>query len=311
MTDLTSPIFRDEDKAREHFEMLRWPNGAYCPRCGSTDVTRMSGRTVRAGLHLCNACRGQFSVTMGSVMERSHIALTKWALGFHLMAASKKGVSAHQLHRMLNITYRSAWFMAHRIREAMDESGNGPLGGEGQTIEADEVYVGPGNYVFHNDKGWMKEMGTGGKAKVLTLVERGGRARSIKVESLAATNVSRIILANADTASTPHTDEARFYPRIGRSFAAHETVEHGAKEYVRGAVTTNTVEGFFGLFRRGMKGIYQHCSEKHLQRYFHEFDFRYSNRIALGVDDTERTHRAIKGAAGKRLMYNQPGFARA
>jgi transposase-like protein len=312
MTNLTNPIFTDEDKAREHFEALRWADGVYCPKCGATEnIKKLEGRTTRPGLHICNSCRAQFSVTMGTVMERSHIKLTKWALGFHLYAASKKGLSAHQLHRMLGITYRSAWFMAHRIREAMNENDGSPMGGEGEIIEADEVYVGPGEYVFKSGKGWMKMQGTGGKARVVTLIERGGRARSIKVENLTALNVSRIILENASTDSKLYTDEANFYPAIGKKFAAHETVNHGSKEYARGAVTTNTVEGFFGLFRRGMKGVYQHCSEKHLQRYFWEFDFRYSNRIALGVSDTERAARLVKNAGGKRLMYNQPNFAHA
>ena len=221
------------------------------------------------------------------------------------MASSKKGISAHQLHRTLGITYKSAWFMAHRIREAMNESGGSPVGGKDVIVEADETYLGSGGYEFHNEKGWKKKRARGDRMVVVSLVERNGRARSVKVDNLTAKTMRKAVLDNASTDSTLMTDEAKYYPNIGKKFAAHARVNHMKGEYVRGAVSTNTVEGFFSIFKRGMIGTYQHCGEQHLQRYLNEFDFRYSNRVALGVDDAERTMRAIKGAEGKRLTYRR------
>lgn len=317
--NLADPIFNDEAAAIAHFEAVRWPEGPVCPHCGVVaQATQLKGRSHRPGMYQCNACRKPFSVKVGSVMESSHIPMHKWALGFHLYAASKKGMSAHQLHRMLGITYKSAWFMAHRIREAMGDDGSaGPLGGEGVTLEIDETYINrsrkdsdPERFV--NGKGWVATQGPKPNTmKVLTLVERGGRARSIKVENLTATNVTKIVSDNALTESALMTDSANFYPRIGKKFASHGVINHSAGEYVRGDVTTNTVEGFFSIFKRGMRGVYQHCGDRHLHRYLAEFDFRYSNRVALGVDDVLRTMRAIKGAEGKRLTYNQSRAARA
>jgi transposase-like protein len=310
--DLTDPIFADEDKAREHFEAIRWPDGPVCPHCGSVEkITLMAGKTTRAGLYQCNACREPFTVKMGTVMEASHIPYRKWALGFHLMAASKKGVSAHQLHRMLGVTYKTAWFMTHRIREAMAPHGDvfGPVGGEGKIIEIDETFIGKKDdavdpWQFSNERGWHQwRRGYSGKIAVVTLVERGGKARSIKAENVTAAELRRIVFAHADTRSDLRTDQARAYRGIGRQFASHESVDHGREEWARGKAHTNTVEGFFSIFKRGMRGIYQHCGEQHLQRYLAEFDFRYSQRIALGVDDAQRAAKAIKGAAGKRLTY--------
>ncbi len=248
---------------------------------------------------------------VGTVFERSHILLHKWLLGFRMYASSKKGFSAHQLHRTLGITCRSAWFMAHRIREAMRESDPAPLGGKDKVVEADETFIGPARDVFVNDRGWMKERGTATKRKVISLVERGGRSRSIKVEDLSAKTIRKTLFENVVLDSRLHTDEAHHYRKPGEEFAAHERVNHSAGEYARGEVTTNTVEGFFSIFKRGMHGVYQHCGEQHLQRYLAEFDFRYSNRIALGVDDLLRTMRAIKGAEGKRLTYRPAGGTRA
>lgn len=309
--NLTDPIFTDANAARAHFECIRWPDGVICPHCGvGSQSTLVKGKSHRPGLYQCNACREPFTVTVGTVMEGSHIPLNKWALGFHLMAASKKGVSANQLHRMLGISYKSAWFMAHRIREAMTDTDTPPIGGEGITIEVDETYIikasdtAPAKFV--NGRGWVGRQGTGNaKVKVITLVERGGRARSIKVDDITAKTVRGVVMKNASLASDLITDEARFYPRIGREFASHKTVAHGRGEYARGHVNTNTVEGFFSIFKRGMQGVYQHCDEKHLHRYLAEFDFRYSNRKGMGVNDTVRAARAIKGAEGKRLTYNQ------
>jgi transposase-like protein len=302
MLDLTDPIFTDENKARAYFEAIRWPNGAFCPHCGEAKkVYRLEGKSTRPGLFHCNGCDGAFTVTTGSVMESSHIPLTKWAMGFRLYAASKKGFSAHQLHRSLAITYKSAWFMAHRIREAMGDSNPTPLGGKGKIVEADETYIG-------RKAGMKKGFGRGtNKMAVMSLVERGGRARSFPIENVKGSELGRVLLKNVSSRSHLRTDEWSNYFGLGMNFASHETVKHGAKEYVRGDVHTNTIEGFFSIFKRGMKGVYQHCSEQHLHRYLKEFDFRYSNRIAVGVDDLLRTMRAIKGAEGKRLTYRQAG----
>jgi transposase-like protein len=307
--NLTDPIFTDEDKARAYFEEIRWPNGVTCCHCGNTNSARIYSiaanpkKKVRAGLYECQDCHGQFTVRTGSVMESSHLPLTKWALGYRFMASSKKGMSAHQLHRSIGVTYKTAWFMWHRIREAMREDVMPPMGGGGKVVEADETFLGPSRMVFVNGKGWQKARGPAGKRVVVTLVERGGIARSIHADKLDAVTIAQILADNVSRKSRLHTDESHLYKKPGVDFAAHESVNHSAKEYARGDVTTNTVEGFFSIFKRGMTGVYQHCGRQHLQRYLDEFDFRYSNRAALGVDDTERTRRAIKGGDGKRLTY--------
>jgi hypothetical protein len=235
---------------------------------------------------------------MKTVMERSHIALHKWLQGFHLMASSKKGISAHQLHRTLNIGYEAAWFMAHRIREAMRLGGLSPLGGGGKAVEADETYIG------HLDGQPKKgRLGTSNMNTVLTLVERGGSARSFHIDSNRIADIAPILRANLSREAKLMTDEHSSYKEVGRDFASHDTVNHSRDEYVRGDAYTNTVEGYYSIFKRGMKGVYQHCAEKHLHRYLSEFDFRYSNRVAFGVNDGERADLAIKGAAGKRLTY--------
>lgn len=311
MSNLSDPIFHDEDAARKHFEGLRWPNGTVCPHCGVIDeATELKGEAHRDGLWKCRACERQFTAMIGTVMESSHIPLTKWALGFHLMASSKKGISAHQLMRNLGLgSYRTAWFMAHRIREAMADHDPEPLGGKGKTVEIDETFIGKPDQVFVNGKGWQGKRGTATKRKVLTMVERGGRAVSVKVDDLTQQTLKTIIGKHVVLDSTLNTDEAQHYKALGKNFDGHQAVNHGNEEYARGETTTNTVEGFFGIFKRGMKGVYQHCGEQHLQAYLAEFDFRYSNRIALGVDDTERTYRAIRGAVGKRLTYRSPRSA--
>lgn len=314
MTNLTDPIFTDEEAARAHFEAIRWPDGVVtCPHCGVIGQnTRVMGKSHRPGLIQCNACLKPFTVTVGTVMESSHIPLNKWALGFHLMASSKKGISAHQLMRNLGLgSYRTAWFMAHRIREAMFDNDPEPLGGKDKTVEVDETYIGKPESTFVSGKGWQAKRGTATKRKVLTMVERGGRSISIKVDDLTIPTIKRIIGKNVVLDSTLNTDEAQWYKAPGKNFAKHEAVNHGAGEYVRGETTTNTVEGFFGIFKRGMRGVYHHCGEQHLQAYLNEFDFRYSNRVGLGVNDTERARRAIKGGEGKRLTYQQPRQARA
>jgi transposase-like protein len=309
-------MFHDEDAARAHLERLRWANGVYCPHCGATDkVRRMEGKSHRPGLHQCNACREPFTVTVGTVMERSHIALTKWVMGFHLMAASKKGMSAAQLSRMLGITYKSAWFMAHRIREAMTPINAAPIGGEGKIVEADEMYHGTVEIPQPLSRGRVRRptksgrSGVANKRTVIALVERGGevRAEAMTGKPVTAKNVGEVLRKYADAASRLQTDESRIYPPIAGHFASHETVHHGAGEYARGKgadlVTTNSVEGFFGVFKRGFTGIYQHCGEQHLQRYLNEYTFRYNHRIRLGYNDDTRAALIVQGASGKRLTY--------
>lgn len=308
--ELSSAVYRDEKAARKHLENVRWPDGVIsCPICGVVGQSRpLKGKSMGPGWFYCEACKDKFTVRTGTVYERSHIPLHKWLLGFRLLASSKKGISSHQLARTLNITYKSAWFMGHRIREAMKDTDPSPLGGKDKTVEADETFIGQaeGKHVFVNGKGWVPVKGLEGKMKVFTLVERGGKARSVKVGSLRQSDLRPHLVTKADRESRLVTDEASHYTRLGKEFAAHETVNHSKFEWKRGDVSTHAVEGYFSVFKRGMKGTYQHCSEAHLQRYLHEFDFRYSNRASLKVDDCERTTRAIKGAEGKRLQYRMP-----
>lgn len=304
MTDLTDPIFHDEAAARAHLEAQRWPNGPVCPHCGVVgEATRMAGEAHRPGLLECRACRKQFSVTIGTVFERSHVPLHKWVLAVHLMTASKKGMSAHQLHRMLKVTYKTAWFMAHRIREAMTETNPSPIGGPGKVVEADETYQGK----VEQPKKLSKKGGPtlSGRRAVVALVERGGPVRAVHLPRVTYKNVGEVLAKHADPASRLHTDESNLYPRNGKRFASHETVKHSAGEYARGDVNTNSVEGFFGILKRGLNGVYQHCGEQHLQRYLNEFSFRYSHRIKLGVDDTQRALIALRGIEGKRLTYRR------
>jgi len=254
---------------------------------------------VRHGLKKCGKCRQQFTVRVGTVFESSHIPLHKWFQAVHLLCSSKKGISSHQLHRVLEITYEAAWFMSHRLREAMRSGDLGvPMGGAGGSgvVEADETFIG-------RKKGMEKKRGTAHKHAVLSLVERGGKVKSVHVDDVKATTLIPIVNENIAKEARVMTDDAATYYKKLEGFASHETVNHAANEYVRGDVHTNTVEGYFSIFKRGMKGVYQHCSEKHLHRYLAEFDFRYNNRIALGVDDKERAERALKGVTGKRLKY--------
>ncbi len=313
--NLTDPIFHNEEGARSYFESLHWPDGPVCPHCDVVnEATALHGEMHRAGLYKCRACDEQFSVTVGTVMESSHIPLNKWALAFRLMAGSKKGVSAHQLMRELGLgSYRTAWFMAHRVREAMADNDPEPLGGKGKTVEIDETFIGKPDEVFVSGKGWQSKRGTATKRKVLTMVERKGRAVSVKVNDLTVETLKTVIGRTVILDSTLNTDEAQHYKALGKNFAGHDAVNHSAEEYVRREgdkiTTTNTVEGYFGIFKRGMIGVYQHCAEHHLQAYLNEFDFRYSNRIAVGVNDTERASLAMKGARGKRLTYARPRVA--
>jgi len=319
MTDLlNNPIFQDETKAREWLEARVWPEGPTCPHCGNADkakIKALQGKAHRPGLYQCAECREQFTVTVKTVFERSKIPLTKWLAALFLMTASKKGVSAHQVHRMLGISYKSTWFMMHRLREAMRTGGlMPPLGGEGKVVEADETYLwnipeAQQPKLKKNGRPYSKDprnAGYGRKRAIVSLVERGGSVRSFHVPGAYAEAVVGIVRDNIAKETRLHTDESKLYVTVGKEFAAHETVNHSIKEYARGDVTTNTVESYFSIFKRGMRGTYQHCAEKHLHRYLAEFDFRHNNRIALGVNDTMRAETLAAGIVGKRLTYRRP-----
>jgi transposase-like protein len=311
MDHFSAPQFRDDTAAREYLESVLWPDGPICCHCGTINHAYA---TKRPGVFRCaeKLCRKDFTVTMRTVMERSKIALHKWLQAFHLMCSSKKGVSAHQLHRTLDIGYEAAWFMAHRVREAMRDGGLSPLGGEGKVVEADETYF--GKYDEPRERKSKRyspvtkggKSGPGGKRAIVSLVERGGNVRSFHVAVADAASVAHIVNENIVRETRLHTDESKLYTKVGAQFAAHETINHSAKEYARGDVTTNSVEGYFSIFKRGMKGVYQHCGEKHLHRYLAEYDFRYNHRVKLGFNDGERAALAVKGSAGKRLTYRGP-----
>lgn len=302
--NLQNPIFTDDAKAREWLEARVWPNGPVCPHCGATgdDVTALQGKAHRPGLYQCAACREQFTVTVKTVFERSKIPLSKWLAALFLLTASKKGVSAHQVHRSLSISYKSAWFMMHRLREALRTGGLLPeMGGPGKAVEVDETFVG-------RVKGVRVRRGMNlHKHPVLTLIDRETKqARSFHVSGMSSDDIAPIVRKNVAKESRLMTDQATRYIKLGWEYASHETVDHGKDEYARGDVTTNTVEGYFSVFKRGMRGTYQHCAEKHLHRYLAEFDFRYNNRAGLGVNDYERAEIAAAGIKGKRLTYRRP-----
>ena len=308
MNILLEPRFHNEEAARAWFEATRWPNGPVCPKCGVLEPYK----TKKPGVYRCSekTCRKDFTVMTGSVMERSHAKLTQWAAAFHLCASSKKGFSAHQLHRTLGCKYETAWFLHHRVMEAMRQ-GNldlPPMGGAGQIVEADETYFGRMENEPTKTTSGRPFITTGkgaNKRAIVTLVERGGKVRSFHVPRADKATVSKIVMDNISHESRLHTDESKLYHGAGKHFATQETVKHYIKEYARGDVTTNTVEGYFSIFKRGMKGVYQHCSEKHLHRYLAEFDFRYNHREALGWNDEARTVAAVRGGEGKRLTYHQ------
>lgn len=313
MSVLSRPYFHDEAAAFEHVEGILWPQGPVCHHCGSmekhyalkgvrTKASKKNPEGVeRHGLYKCSSCRKQFTVRVGTIFEESHLPLHKWLQAIHLMCSSKKGISAHQLHRVLECTYKTAWFLAHRIREAMRSDDFTPMGGlNGGVVEVDETYIGRLSGIPKDAKGPAH------KNMVLTLVERGGAARSFHIDTATVAQVVPLVRQNIAKESILMTDESHIYKRVGQEFLGHYTVNHSEKEYVRGSVTTNTVEGYYSIFKRGMKGVYQHCAEHHLHRYLAEFDFRYTFRAARGVDDGVRSLLALQGFKGKRLTYRRP-----
>jgi transposase-like protein len=316
LSTLSGRHFHDEAAAYKFVEERVWPNGPICPHCGGFDrISKMGGKSTRIGTYKCYQCRKPFTVKVGTVFEASHVPLRHWLQAMFLLCSSKKGISANQLARTLGCTLKTGWFVGHRIREAMKTVGVEPLGGDGKTVEADETYFG----MIPSDEIMPRVVGPGKKKigkragisrpayrAVFALVERGGKARTFHIAQADQNTVHAIMKANVDRETRIHTDESLIYKIVPWHFAKHETVKHRAKEYARGDVTTNSVEGYFSVFKRGMKGTYQHCAEKHLHRYLAEFDFRYNNRVALGVGDAARAELALKGVVGKRLTYKMP-----
>jgi transposase-like protein len=299
---LSQPFFHNEEAAYEFVESRLWAHGTVCPQCGVIgQAGKLQGKSTRIGVWKCYACRKPFTVKVGTIFEKSHIPMRLWLQAIFLIASSKKGISSNQLHRTLGITLKSAWFMSHRIREAMRDNGFKLFGEGGGSVEVDETFIGTDS----NKK--KPKGGTRAKQKVLSLLDRdSGKTRSIVVDDLKSETLFPILMANMAREAHLLTDDARYHERAGRFFASHKTTNHRDGEYVSKddpTVHTNTIEGFFSVFKRGMKGVYQHCGHNHLNRYLHEFDFRYSNRAAQGVNDFQRAENLLRGVVGKRLTY--------
>jgi transposase-like protein len=304
MSVLSKPHFHGEEAAFAFLETALWPQGPVCPHCGAMDrISKIKAnpeKRIRYGLYKCGHCTKQFTVKVGMIFEHARIPLHKMLQAVHLICSSKKGISAHQLHRVLEVQYKTAWFIGHRIREAMRSGELAPMGGAGGIVEADETFIG-------REPGKPKKRAYHHKMKVLSLVDRTtGQARSMVVDDLKPATTTPILRENIAKETRVMTDEAGHYYYLDKDFAEHHVVKHGQEEYVRGEVHTNTIEGYFSIFKRGMKGVYQHCGKQHLHRYLAEFDFRYNNRSALGVEDAERSERALAGIKGKRLTYRNP-----
>ena len=319
MSVLTAKHFHDEKSAFRFVERNIWPDGRICPHCGVLGESgALKGKSTRYGVYKCYACRKPFTVKVGTIFEASHVPLHKWLQAIFLLSSSKKGMSSNQLARTLEITLKSAWFLSHRIREAMRDGSLAPMGGAGAIVEADETYMNkPARE--RDTKATSGRAYTGGKhgrgvankRVVISLVERGGRVRSFHVETADKATVASIVTKNVARESHLHTDESRLYKGANAHVAEHRTVNHGKGEYARNGVHNNSAEGYFSIFKRGMRGIYQHCSEKHLHRYLSEYDFRYNAREALGVNDEARAVKALKGIVGKRLTYRTTSAANA
>jgi transposase-like protein len=290
--------FHDEAAAFAFVEARVWPQGPICPHCGGFQrIGRLAGKSTRMGVLKCYDCRKPFTVRVGTIFEDSHVALHLWLQAIFLVAASKKGISANQLHRVLGVTLKTAWFMGHRIRLAMQDAPAGLMGEGGGVVEADETYI--GRKPFRQ----KARAGAGHKEMVFALVQRDGKARSFHITGNKFAGIKQALKDNVSPSATLMTDDARIYRKIAKQFADHQSVNHSRDEYVRGEAYTNTIEGFFSVFKRGMTGIYQHCSSEHLHRYLSEFDFRYNNRVALNVGDKERAEKLLSGIVGKRLTY--------
>jgi transposase-like protein len=303
------PMFHDEDKAREALEAELWPNGPICRHCGNADASKIAKiegvkRSHRPGLYYCNECKSQFTVTVGTVLERSKVPLTKWLMAAHMFNSGKNGVSAHEIHRTLGVSYKTAWFMMHRLREAMNELDPGSMGGEDKSVQADETWYGNSS---KRAKGYRK--GHSHKAYIVALVEPQGRSHLVHMNRSGGQTPADVVVAKIDPKSVLHTDESTVYTEVGKKFAAHKTVKHGGAGKGQGiyvgpdGATTNAAENFFGNFKRSMNGTYRFCGEQHLQRYLNEFQFRHNHRTKLGFSDGERTAAALRGIAGKRLTY--------
>ncbi|MGE8940646.1 IS1595 family transposase [Leptospira interrogans] len=313
MSLLAQKHLQDEEAAYNWVEAQVWPRGAQCPHCFEQKrVSKMQGKATRFGLYKCYACRKQFRVTVGTIFEKSHVPLYLWLQAFYLIAGSKKGISANQLHRTLGVTLKTAWFMGHRIREAMRAGSlRAPMGGNGGVVEVDETIYGRASTHPKGRKRPDKKItNSAHKNVILSLVERGGEVRSYHVTGSTVSEVIPIVEANISHEAAVMTDAAMLYKQMNKDgrFASHDRVDHSKAEYARyeegrPVIHTNTVEGYFSVFKRGMRGTYQHCAEKHLHRYLAEFDFRYNNRVALGVDDEQRAVKMVKGVRGKRLTY--------
>ena len=307
---LSAPHFHNEEAAYAYVEARIWPNGPTCPHCGGYDrISKMNGKSTRIGAHKCYQCRKPFTVKIGTIFEASHVPMRLWLQAIYLISASKKGFSSNQLHRTLGVTLKTAWFMSHRIREAMRSGDMTPFGGNGGMVEVDETYIGIDKSAapVKDRRGLSRPV----RNTVLTLLDREtGRTRSMVADKLTISTVTEILSLNMAKEARLMTDKAMFYRTPGKAFAEHNTVDHGAEEYVRkgdSTIHTNTIEGFFSIFKRGMRGIYQHCAKPHLHRYLAEYDFRYSNRVALGYNDADRADNILAGVVGKRLTYQTVG----